>query len=34
MGREELEEHVQNALEKCQEIILNHPNVVLSEADF
>ena len=34
MGREELEKSVQNALEKCQKIILKHPNVVLSEADF
>lgn len=34
MGREELENHVKDALEECQKTILEHPNVVLSEADF
>lgn len=34
MGKEELERHVNDALTKCQEIILKHPNVVMSEADF
>lgn len=34
MESEELEKHVQDALKECQEIILKHPNIVLSEADF
>lgn len=34
MEMDELESHVRNALEVCQRIITEHPNVVLSEADF
>lgn len=34
MGREELEINVRDALTECQKIILKHPNIVLSEADF
>lgn len=34
MKMDELEGHVWKALEECQRIILEHPNVVLSEADF
>lgn len=34
MEMDELESHVKNALKECQRIIFEHPNVVLSEADF
>ena len=34
MEMDELGSHVKNALEECQRIISEHPNVVLSEADF
>ena len=34
MEMDELESHVKNALKECQRIISEHPNVVLSEADF
>lgn len=34
MGIDDLKKHVDEALSKCEKTILNHPNVVMSEADF